>query len=114
MTEEALAQAVIGAVGDLDGPLAPDAKGWEAMRRWLVQESPEMRQEWRAEVLATTKQDFADFGDRLAKLHSNNENDQMMNCVVFSSKQALEDANKAILKDEKKQKNDVFELVELL
>ena len=26
LTDEALAQAVIGAVGDLDGPLSPDAK----------------------------------------------------------------------------------------
>jgi hypothetical protein len=61
---------VIGAVGDLDGPLAPDAKGWEAMRRVLARESPEMRAQWRREVLATSRADFSAFGARLAALHS--------------------------------------------
>lgn len=91
LTDEALTQAIIGAVGDLDGPLGPDQKGWEAMRRWLVKETPEMRKQWRDEILGTTKEDFQAFGSRLTQMAS--ADGPQMNSVVFSSKGALEEAN---------------------
>ena len=50
LTDEALSQAIIGAVGDMDSPLGPDQKGFEAMRRYLVEETPEQRQQRRTEV----------------------------------------------------------------
>ena len=107
LTDEALTQAIIGAVGDLDGPLGPDQKGWEAMRRFLVNESAEQRQTWRKEILATTKEDFAAFGKRLQEKLV----DEDLSCAaVFGSKQAIEDANAELAKRGKKQ----LEVQELL
>lgn len=98
LTDEALTQAIIGAVGDLDGPLSPDQKGWEAMRRYLVQETAEQRATWRKEILETTKDDFVAFGERLEKRMTEKS------CVaVFGSKQAIEDANTELAKQAKQQ-----------
>lgn len=47
--------------------------GWEAMRRYLSKETPEMRAQWRKEILATTKEDFAAFGARLEEVHNKKE-----------------------------------------
>ena len=98
LTDEALTQAIIGAIGDLDGPLSPDQKGWEAMRRYLVQETAEQRATWRKEILETTKDDFIAFGERLEKRMTEKS------CVaVFGSKQAIEDANTELAKQAKQQ-----------
>ena len=59
-----------GTVGDLDSPMGPDQKGFEAMRRWLVGETAEQRQRWRAEVLATTKEDFKEVRKQLPSLRA--------------------------------------------
>uniref|UniRef100_A0A7S2FA16 Peptidase M16C associated domain-containing protein n=1 Tax=Octactis speculum TaxID=3111310 RepID=A0A7S2FA16_9STRA len=98
LTDEALSQAIIGAVGDMDSPLAPDAKGWEAMRRYLVEETSEQRQDWREEILGTTRSDFVEFGERLDGLKGRS--------VVVGSKKALEEANSA--------SDDKYDLIELL
>merc|ERR1711918_256384 len=68
LSDDALNQAIIGAVGDMDSPLSPDQKGWEAMRRYLVEETPEQRQGWREDILATKKSDFVQFVERLSAL----------------------------------------------
>ena len=62
---EALATAIIGAVGDMDGSLSPDQKGATAYSRWLRNESPEARQKFRDEILDTKAEDFRAFGERL-------------------------------------------------
>jgi len=92
LSSEALSQAIIGTVGDLDAPLSPDQKGWEAMRRHLVGETAEQRQEWRKQVLATTANDFKEFGDRLKGMKTQS--------VVFGSKKAIEDANAELSEEE--------------
>lgn len=66
--ERALAMAIIGTIGDMDGALSPNQKGFTALERWLVNESPEQRQKFRDEILATTAEDFKVFGERLKKL----------------------------------------------
>ena len=105
LTDEALTQAIIGAVGDLDGPLGPDQKGWEAMRRHLVEETAEQRAVWRREILATTKEDFVKFGERLEEKLADSS------CTaVFGSKQAIEDANVEL----EKQGKPTLEIKELL
>ncbi|EJK74079.1 hypothetical protein THAOC_04269, partial [Thalassiosira oceanica] len=38
---DALATAIIGAIGDMDGALSPDQKGAVQFKRWLINESPE-------------------------------------------------------------------------
>merc|ERR1719223_2049730 len=49
----ALSQAIIGTIGDMDGALSPDQKGNAALTRWLVNESAESRQRRRDQVLDT-------------------------------------------------------------
>ncbi|KAL3783234.1 hypothetical protein HJC23_001141 [Cyclotella cryptica] len=85
---EALATAIIGAIGDMDGALSPDQKGAVAFRRWLVRETPEQRQKYRDQVLNTKPSDFRDFAQRLRALKDTS-------AAVVSSKAAFEDASKA-------------------
>lgn len=85
---DALATAIIGAIGDMDGALSPDQKGSLQFKRWLARESPEQRQKFRDEVLNTKPSDFKEFGERLKALKE-------PSCAVVSSKAAFEDAAKA-------------------
>ena len=66
--ERALAMAIIGTIGDMDGALSPNQKGFTALERWLVNESPEQRQKFRDQILATKPEDFKEFGERLKNL----------------------------------------------
>jgi hypothetical protein len=60
-----LSQAIIGTIGEMDSSLSPDQKGFTQMQRWLVNESPEYRQEFRNQILDTKPADFKAFGERL-------------------------------------------------
>lgn len=62
---EILSQAIIGTIGDMDGALSPDQKGFTSLQRWLVNESADYRQKFRNEVLDTNAGDFKAFGERL-------------------------------------------------
>jgi len=84
---EALATAIIGAVGDMDGALSPDQKGWTAFSRWIINQSPEARQKRRDEILNTKPSDFRDFAERLRKMKN-------PSTAVVSSKAAFEAAEK--------------------
>lgn len=83
----ALATAIIGAVGDLDGALSPDQKGSKAFNRWVIRQTAEERQQFRDEILNTKASDFKDFAMRLK-----NMKDQSV--AVVSSKAAFEAAAK--------------------
>lgn len=85
---DALAAAIIGAVGDMDGALSPDQKGSVQFQRWLTGVSPERRQRFRDEILGTTPADFREFAERLKALKDPSS-------AVVSSKSAFEDASKA-------------------
>jgi len=58
---DALATAIIGAIGDMDGALSADQKGSVQFKRWLARETPEQRQKYRDEILNTKPSDFKDF-----------------------------------------------------
>jgi Zn-dependent M16 (insulinase) family peptidase len=60
-----LTKAIIGTIGDLDAYLLPDAKGFTAMRWFLLGTTDEERQKIRDEVLGTTVDDFHQFGEYL-------------------------------------------------
>ena len=85
---DALATAIIGAIGDMDGALSPDQKGSVQFKRWLVRESPEQRQKYRDEILNAKPSDFKEFAERLKALKEPSS-------AVVSSKAAFEDASKA-------------------
>lgn len=85
---DALATAIIGTIGDMDGALSPDQKGSIQFQRWLVGSSHEQRQKYRDEVLNTKPSDFKAFAERLKALKDPSS-------AVVSSKSAFEDADKA-------------------
>jgi len=84
---EAMATAIIGTVGDLDGALSPDQKGNVARNRWFAREGPDRRQRFRDEVLATTPDDFRAFAERLRVMKG-------AAVAVVSSRDALDNATK--------------------
>jgi len=83
-----LSQAIIGTIGEMDGSLGPDMKGFVAFQRWLVNESPETRQRLRDQIIDTKAEDFEAFGKRLNNLKE-------ASCAVVSSQTGFEAAEKA-------------------
>jgi Zn-dependent M16 (insulinase) family peptidase len=87
MSEDELEKAIIGAVGQLDKYLLPDAKGFAATQRYLIGYTDVDRQQLRDEVLATTLDDFRKFGDVLMKAGAAGR------VVVTGSPNSINDAN---------------------
>lgn len=84
---ELLSQAVIGTIGEIDGSLGPDMKGFTAFQRWLINESPSTRQRFRDQIIDTKPEDFEEFGKRL-------KNMKEASCAVVSSQSGFEAAEK--------------------
>ncbi len=62
----ALTNAIVGAIGDVDTYLLPDAKGAQALARHLTGDDAASRQRMRDEILHVTAADFRAFADVLA------------------------------------------------
>ena len=60
-----ITRSIVGTIGSIDSYRLPDAKGYTAMVRHLLQITPEERQQTRDEVLATGPADFKRFADAL-------------------------------------------------
>ncbi|MCP4420785.1 MAG: peptidase M16 [Chloroflexi bacterium] len=73
ISEDDLTKSIIGAISAIDGYQLPDAKGYTAMSRILINSSDEYRQQMRDEILGTTSADFPRFGEALAGLADHNE-----------------------------------------
>lgn len=69
--KEELVRAIVGATGDLDVYLLPDARGGRSLMRWLRGESEEELQKIREEVLSTTAEDFRQFAEVMAEARDN-------------------------------------------
>jgi Zn-dependent M16 (insulinase) family peptidase len=65
-----LTRAIVGAIGDVDAYMLPDAKGSASLMRWLTGITDELRQQMREEILGTSLQDFHAFADVLDKVRS--------------------------------------------
>ena len=76
-----LTQAIVGAVGDLDAYLLPDAKGARSLTRWLTHDTDDLRARMREEMLGTTATHFRQFADVLAAAK-----DTAAVCVLGGSK----------------------------
>ena len=81
-----LVKSIIGAIGMMDSYLLPDAKGYTSMRRYLVGETDEGRQQMRDEILSTTAADFRAFADVLNQLNAQGL------VVVLGGQEAIEKA----------------------
>lgn len=92
MTDEALEQAIVGAVGDLDSPLTSDAKGYRALIQHLTGLTDETRQKYRDQVLQTSRADFKAFAEKLRS--------KSLKVAIFGAKEALEQANAKRADDE--------------
>lgn len=60
-----LTSAIVGAIGDLDAHMLPDARGEASMLRHLTGDTEEVRQVMREQMLSTTQQHFRDFADAM-------------------------------------------------
>jgi len=83
--EDELAKAIIGCMGDVDAYMLPDAKGYQAMLRFLLGEKDEYRQQLRDEILSTTTKDFGAFASALDSVKEGG-------ISVVGSKEAIERA----------------------
>lgn len=63
-----LTRAIVGAIGDLDTYLLPDAKGSASLTRHLTGDTEEQRQRMRDEILSTTAKDFQNFAEIMAEV----------------------------------------------
>eukprot|EP01065_Artemidia_motanka_P009192 TRINITY_DN14694_c0_g2_i1.p1 TRINITY_DN14694_c0_g2~~TRINITY_DN14694_c0_g2_i1.p1 ORF type:complete len:1010 (+),score=346.02 TRINITY_DN14694_c0_g2_i1:76-3105(+) len=66
MADADIEMSVVGATGDLDSPLSDSQKAGLSLRRFLKRSTAERRQQFRDEVLSTTRRDFAEFSERLS------------------------------------------------
>lgn len=58
-----LSAAIVGAIGEVDAYLLPDAKGMASFTRQLCGDTAETRKRMRDEIFSTTQQHFRDFGE---------------------------------------------------
>ena len=80
-----LTRAIVGAIGDMDGYLLPDAKGFISMGRHLSKDSDEKRQVIRDQILSTTLDHFHAFADDLAVFAEHGQ------VVIMGSREKLSD-----------------------
>lgn len=88
ISENELTKSIIGTIGDFDGHLLPDAKGYVSMLRYLTGNTKEDRQKYRDEVLNTDAKDFNIFAESLEKIKMNGI------ISVLGSAEAIAEANK--------------------
>lgn len=68
LSRDELRKGIIGAIGDMDAYLFPDAKGYASMIRYLTGNTEEDLQQVREEIFATTVDDFTRFADVLDRV----------------------------------------------
>ena len=84
-----LTKSIIGAIGDIDAYMLPDAKGYTVMQRFLNGNTDGLRQQTRDEILATSPDDFKAFA---AFLRGFKEKGIIK---VLGSENAISEANRA-------------------
>jgi Zn-dependent M16 (insulinase) family peptidase len=71
----------------MDTYLLPDAKGYTSMVRYLTGDTDEERQQRRAQVLGTTREDFGKFGEVLEAMNATGR------VVVMGAQEAIQRVN---------------------
>ena len=80
---DALATAIIGALGNLDLALSPERKGSKGFNRWLLRQMPKETLQYCDEILNIKASDFKHFAMRLINM-------KKPSVAVVSSKAAFE------------------------
>ena len=91
VSDDDLTKSIIGAISAIDNYQLPDAKGYTAMSRLLVNSSDDYRQKMRDQILGATEADFVRFGEAVAGLA---ESDDTI-VTVLGSAEAMKTANAA-------------------
>lgn len=89
VSDDDLTKSIIGAISAIDSYQLPDAKGYTAMNRILINSSDEYRQQKREEILGATSADFVRFGEAVAGLA---QSEQAI-VTVLGSAEAIGKAN---------------------
>ncbi len=71
LRDEELTKNIIGAIGDMDAHLLPDAKGYASMLRYLTGDTEETRQRMRDQILGTKAADFRAFAQTIQQVGNN-------------------------------------------
>ncbi len=87
ISQAELDKAVVGAIGDMDAYMLPDAKGWTSLVRHLANRTEEERQARREAILGATAKDFRAFGRAAAALRDHGR------IVVLGQDEALKAAD---------------------
>merc|ERR1719217_1381544 len=87
ISDEALEQAIVGAIGDLDSPMTSQQKGFRGLTHYLTGVTTETRQQFRDEVLGTTRASFAALAERLKG--------KSLKASIFGEQAQLDTANAA-------------------
>jgi presequence protease len=85
-----LRRNIIGAIGDLDPCLLPDAQGYTSLRRYVAGVTDAERQRLRDELLGTTEADFRDLAEPLRVLAERGT------VVALGSPERIAEANTAL------------------
>ncbi len=88
LPEDELVKGIIGIIGTMDAYQLPDAKGYSAMARVLIEYTDDARQQYRTELLSTTAHNFIAFADILDGLNKTGQ------VVVLGAQDALDAANR--------------------
>ena len=67
LSDRDLTLAIVGAIGDLDTYLLPDARGAASLSRHLTDDRDDLRQRMREEILGTTRRHFTEFAEVMAE-----------------------------------------------
>jgi len=87
LSNDELTKSIIGAIGDLDAHMLPDAKGYSSLLRHLIGDTEEARQQMRDQVFRTRKTDFRAFAAIMEAVKKNGL------VKVLGSPAAIEAAN---------------------
>ena len=87
LSQSELTRGIIGAIGSLDAYKLPDAKGFQSLVDYLLDEDEETRQRFRDQVLSTKVEHFRAFADVLDQARTQGR------VVVMGSQDALRAVN---------------------
>lgn len=90
ISQEELSRSIIGTIGDIDTYRLPDAKGYTAMVRHILEETPELRQQLREQILSTNLKHFHDFADALDAVRDHGH------VVIMGARPTLEHNNPSL------------------
>jgi Zn-dependent M16 (insulinase) family peptidase len=87
LSNEELTKSIIGAIGDLDAHMLPDARGYTSLLRHLVGDTEDARQQMRDQIFSTDRADFKAFASIMEVVKKNGL------VKVLGSPSAVEAAN---------------------